>query len=233
MKFSFLSTALLCLVMATATAQPQEKNSQKVVQKNFVEYLSWLPSNYKLDKAREFPLIIFLHGSGERGHDLNLVKKWGPPSVVESRPGFQFIVLSPQCPENEWWDVSLLNAWLDQMMKLYRIDTSRVYLTGISMGGFATWQWASMHPERFAAIAPLCGGGDIQFAFRFKTLPVWAFHGSDDTVVPPKRSTEMVEAIQSIGGPAKLTLYEGVGHVCWRKPYEEDFLYNWFLQCKK
>jgi predicted peptidase len=211
------------------TAQLQTKEEATIVRKTKLDYLLWLPVEYKKEKTKTFPLLIFLHGSGERGDSINLVKKHGPPSFVESRPDFPFITVSPQCPLGTWWNVDDLQVMLEQLLVKYRIDPSRIYLTGLSMGGFGTWAWACRYPDQFAAITPVCGGGDIQFADELKNTPVWAFHGESDPVVPVKRTVEMVEAVNAEGGSARMTIYPGVGHDSWVKAYGNEDLYTWLL----
>ena len=177
--------------------------------------------------------MIFLHGSGERGENLDLVKKNGPPSFVENRPDFPFILVSPQCPDGTWWEIEDLQAMLEKLLDKYRIDRNRIYLTGLSMGGFGTWSWACKYPDQFAAIAPVCGGGDAIFADELKNVPVWAFHGEVDPVVPVKRSVEMVETVNTNGGSAKMTVYPGVGHDSWINAYNDEELYKWLISNKK
>lgn len=211
-------------------AQIQLKEKATIIRKTTLEYLLWLPADYKKEKNSTFPLLIFLHGSGERGDSIELVKKHGPPSFVENRSDFPFITVSPQCPIGTWWNIEDLQQMLEQLLLIYRIDKSRIYLTGLSMGGFGTWSWACKFPEQFAAIAPVCGGGDLQFADELKSTPVWAFHGESDDVVPVKRTVEMVEAVNANGGSAKMTIYPGVGHDSWVNAYNEEELYKWLLQ---
>lgn len=231
MKNPFILLLFIAFLFAPfiSGAQDQVAKSQKVIRKSIVSYQCYIPDN----QEGKMPLLIFLHGSGERGNDINLVKKWGPPQLIEQGKEFPFIVLSPQCPESRWWDIFELDRWLDEMIDKYPVDVDRIYLTGLSMGGFATWQWACAFPCRFAAIAPVCGGGDLQFADELKTVPVWAFHGKDDNVVPAIRSTEMVAAVNKNGGNAKQTIYEGIGHDSWIKAYNTEELYTWFLQFSK
>jgi predicted peptidase len=224
-----LLSFLILLGNMHVTAQIQSKEKATIVRKTTLNYLLWLPSDYKKEKTKTFPLLIFLHGSGERGDSLELVKKQGPPSFVDSRPDFPFITVSPQCPLGTWWEIEDLQALLVQLEVKYRIDPSRIYLTGLSMGGFGTWSWACKYPNQFAAIAPVCGGGDIQFADNLKNTPVWAFHGEADPVVPVKRTIEMVEAVNAEGGSAKMTIYPEVGHDSWIKAYQNDELYTWML----
>jgi len=220
---------ILTFMVQRVEAQIQSKEKASIVRKTTLNYLLWLPSEYKNEKNKTFPIFIFLHGSGERGDSLDLVKKNGPPSFVENRPDFPFILVSPQCPEGTWWVIEDLQEMLEQLLVKYRIDKSRIYLSGLSMGGFGTWAWACKYPEQFAAIAPVCGGGDIQFAGKIKNLPIWAFHGEADPVVPVKRTIEMVEAVNASGGTARITIYPGVGHDSWIQAYNEDELYIWLL----
>jgi len=210
-------------------AQTQSKEKAVIIHKTTLNYLLWLPSEYKKDKKKTYPLLIFLHSSGERGDTMDLIKKHGPPSFVESKPDFPFITVSPQCPLGQWWNVEDLQQMLEQILKIYRVDTRRIYLTGLSMGGFGTWSWASKYPNQFAAIAPVCGGGDIQFADELKNTPVWAFHGEAYPVVPVKRTIEMVEAVNANGGSARMTIYPGVGHDSWVNAYNDEELYKWLL----
>jgi predicted peptidase len=217
------------LISMEAIAQQQSKGKTRIIRKTEIRFLSWFPDDYKSNKKTKYPLLIFLHGSGERGADLDKVKVWGPPSFVEQRPDFPFIVISPQCPEGLWWNIEDLDILLGKLLKKYRIDPDRIYLTGLSMGGFGTWSWACTYPDRFAAIAPVCGGGDNQFADEINNVPVWAFHGQEDPVVPARRTIEMVEAINQNGGNAKMTIYPGVGHDSWKQAYSGGELYNWLL----
>lgn len=197
-------------------------------------YLLFLPEDYG-QKGQKWPLMMFLHGAGERGSDLNKVKKHGPPKIVEERKDFPFVVVSPQCPSGDWWTekVEVLINLLDDIVERYDVDTERIYLTGLSMGGYGTWSLVSVHPERFAAIAPICGGGKRFMAMKLKDVPVWAFHGAKDNVVPLKESEEMVEAIKRRGGDAKLTVYPEAGHDSWTETYNNQELYDWFLSHRK
>lgn len=225
--------AFLLTMNQFVAAQSQTKEEAAIVRKTKLNYLLWLPAEYNKEKTRTFPLLIFLHGSGERGDSIALVKKHGPPSFVENRPGFPFITVSPQCPEGTWWNIDDLQIMLEQLLVKYRVDPSRIYLTGLSMGGFGTWEWSCRFPGQFAAIAPVCGGGDVQFADDLKNTPVWAFHGESDPVVPVNRTVEMVEAVNATGGSARMTIYPGVGHDSWVKAYNDEELYKWLLGYSK
>jgi predicted peptidase len=193
-------------------------------------YLAYLPKNYDPNSSNRWPLIFFLHGSGERGSDLAKVRSVGLPKWLESHKDLPFIVIAPQVRENADWDIDTLNALLDEALDQFRVDHNRVYLTGLSMGGHATWKWALHNPERFAAIAPICGIGHRYLACQLSNLPVWAFHGTSDSVVPFTLSESMIKAVHACGGDARLTAYEGGGHDAWTETYSNPLLYNWLLQ---
>lgn len=198
-------------------------------------YVLYLPENY--EKTQDsLPLILFLHGMGERGTDLELIRTQGLPKRLEKKSGFPFVVISPQCPLDSWWSLHVedLIHLLDNIIASYRVDTSRVYLTGLSMGGFGTWALASSYPERFAAIAPICGGMDhwLDMDARAKALkntPIWTFHGAADTAVPILMTEKVIEAIEAAGGSVKYTIYPRVGHDSWTQTYANPELYEWFL----
>ena len=212
--------------------QSLQKKIQTTVQ---LDYLLYLPETYKTSKET-FPLLLFLHGAGERGKNLDNVKMHGPPMLAANGKSFPFVIVSPQCPDGAWWtdaaQIDALNTLLDEVVARYRIDRDRIYVTGLSMGGYGTWQLALQFPSRFAAIAPVCGGGDPLLANRLEHLPVWVFHGEKDSVVPFKRSEEMVAALKKNGGDVRLTAYPNTDHNSWTETYNNPALYEWFLQHK-
>ena len=218
--------------------QPHSQHAQafeKTITKTLsCKYLLFLPEDYG-EKQQQWPLILFLHGAGERGGYLEKVKKHGPPKIVENRKDFPFILVSPQCPQGDWWTekVELLINLLDDIVARYDVDEERIYLTGLSMGGYGTLALASTYPGRFAAIAPICGGGKRFMAPRLKDVPIWAFHGAKDKVVSLKESQEMVNAVKAQGGDAKLTVYPDAGHDSWTATYDNQQLYDWFLSHRK
>jgi predicted peptidase len=161
------------------------------------------------------------------------VAKWGPPQLVARGDEFPYILVSPQCPTEDQWrsdtQQTALVELLDHVVATYPVDKDRVYLTGLSMGGYGTWRLAADHPARFAAAAPVCGGGDPDNAAKLKSLPLWVFHGDQDTAVPFHRSVEMVEAIRAAGGErVRFTTLEHVGHNSWSAAYATPELYDWF-----
>lgn len=225
-------------IMENLSAMPGGQHPQvfeKTITKTVsCRYLMFLPDGYG-EKQQQWPLILFLHGAGERGDNLEKVKVHGPPKIVKDQSDFPFILVSPQCQEDKWWpnEVDMLINLLDDVVARYDVDTERIYLTGLSMGGYGTWRLACEYPERFAAIAPICGGGISALADRLKDVPVWAFHGAKDSVVPLKESEDMVNALKACGGDAGLTVYPKAEHDSWTVTYNNKELYNWFLKHRK
>ncbi|MCB0283809.1 MAG: prolyl oligopeptidase family serine peptidase [Calditrichaeota bacterium] len=196
-----------------------------------INFLIYFPEDYTTDST--WPLMIFLHGRGEQGNDLEKVKIHGPTRRIKEGAEFPFILVAPQCPQDQWWSVADLDKMLDYLLKNLPIDQNRIYLTGLSMGGFGTWAWATDQPQRFAAIAPICGGGDSRLAWRLKELPVWVFHGAKDNTVPIGRSQEMVDALKKVGSDVRFTVYPEAGHDSWTETYANPELYDWFLSKHK
>ena len=219
------------------SAQRLERQITKMVR---LDYLLHLPRPDPTNPEQTWPLILFLHGAGERGSDLNLVRKHGIPKIAESDRDFPFIAVSPQCPADSVWDdhVDAVLALLDEVSAAYPVDADRVYLTGMSLGGYGAWNLAALHPDRFAAIAPICGGAIAMRGFparvrSLRKVPVWAFHGALDPVVPVNESRSLVEALQACGGNARLTVYPDVAHDSWTRTYENPELYRWFLSHRR
>ena len=210
-----------------------QQTAEKLVQET--KYLLYLPENYKNDTGQKWPLVIFLHGSGESGDDLNKVKYHGPPKLVEAGRKFPFILVSPQAPPRTGWQVDVLKALLTDLKKKYRVDEDRVYMTGLSMGGFGTWNYAEKYPSDLAAIAPVCGGGDTEKAWTLRYMPVWCFHGAKDDVVLPAASISMIDAVRKYNRNAevKFTLYPDANHNSWDLTYNNDSLYQWLLSKKR
>lgn len=212
-------------------SDPQTKGDLNTQVKVHLDYLLYLPKDY--DKQNSWPMMLFLHGAGERGDDLELVKKHGPPKLIAEGKDFPFIVVSPQCPKDVWWQPSELAALLDDISGKYKVDADRIYVTGLSMGGFGSWALAGYAPQKLAAIAPICGGGETFWTKRFAHLPVWAFHGAKDTAVPLERSEAMVAALKKNGGDPKLTVYPEAGHDSWTATYNDPAFYEWLLAQKR
>jgi len=241
LTFAFLLGSLLAPLFAQdtmskpiQTAQILNTQINKAIQ---LKYLLFLPKGYDTGSSKRWPLILFLHGIGERGQDPWRVKVHGPPKVAEQLTDFPFIVVSPQCPPGGWWSNEVLMTLLDEVIAKQAVDVDRIYLTGLSMGGFGAWSLALAFPERFAAVAPICGGGnwhvamalDESQAAALKSLPFWAFHGDQDTSVGIEESERMVKGLQKFGCNIKFTIYPGVGHDSWTETYNNPELYKWFL----
>jgi predicted peptidase len=238
-------TLLLTLAVVLSTNQgfalaaddpPRPAQQPKVFEKEVItrmklEYLLFLPEGYETSE-KEYPLILFLHGAGESGSGLERIKKHGMPKVLETRRDLPFIVVSPQSL-GRGWNPEALNALLDRIILDYRVDRDRVYLTGLSMGGYGTWALAAEHPERFAAIAPICGGGNPANASKLKDLPIWVFHGAKDPTVPLSQSQIMVDALKAVGSSVKFTIYPDAVHDSWTETYDNPELFAWLLSHKR
>ena len=209
---------------------------RQVRSKGQLSYLLYEPES----QADKLPLVLFLHGSGERGDgegELERVKRYGLPHVLETRNPFseEVIVLAPQCPEETRWTDHLdaLKSLVDDSVERYSVDVSRIYLTGLSLGGQGVWHLGAAHPDLFAALASVCGRSNPERACALKEVPVWAFHGAKDDRVPLAESARMVDAINACGGHAKLTVYPEVGHISWDDAYNTPELYRWLLDQSK
>ena len=202
-----------------------------------MNYLLFLPADYKADAKQGFPLLLFQHGSGERGSDLELVKKHGPPKLVEEKPDFPFVTVSPQCPLEQRWDAAQLSTLVDYLEANYNLDKDRLYVTGLSMGGSGTWDLIAQEPKRFAAAIPICGGGggdDFTRAKLFADLPLWAFYGDQDRPAGLKQCQDFIAAVAATGNEeAKMTIYPNVGHDSWTETYANPEVYKWLLSHSK
>lgn len=202
-----------------------------------VPFLLYVPEDYQA-AGEPYPLVLFLHGAGERGdgseEQLPNVAKHGPPKQVAAGRQFPFILVSPQCSYAEpnvprGWQADQLLALLDKLEQQLNVDTKRIYLTGLSMGGFGSWRLASAAPERFAAVAPICGGGNPQDVTALVDVPLWAFHGAKDPVVKLEATTNCIEAIREAGGHPRLTVYPEATHDSWTETYDNPMFYEWLL----
>ena len=197
-------------------------------------YLRYLPRDLKPGEKR--PLVIFLHGAGERGpadgSELDRVLRYFWLGRAAGGEEFPFLMLAPQCPDGKYWGsyIESLNRFLDEALRTLPADAGRVSLTGLSMGGTGTWLWGLSDPERFSAFAPVCGTGVVWYGEQMVRKPVWAFHGDLDEIVPPEESLSMIRSINRRGGNARLTLFHGVGHDAWVGAYEGSALMEWLTE---
>jgi predicted peptidase len=243
MRSLFLLALAGLLTCSLSTALAEEPGAGKQVEQELktidgsVPYLLYLPKNYGAETgqpaASKWPLVLFLHGSGESEGPLSNVKKWGLPNFIDHGIQFPYIIASPQCPPSpKSWnspeEQKLVLALLDHLTNIFRVDTDRIYLTGLSMGGFGSWRLAADRPDLFAAVVPICGGGNPADADKLKNLPIWAWHGEADAAVPVQRSIEMVDAIKKAGSATiRLTTLAHIGHVSWQAAYASHDLWQW------
>lgn len=209
------------------------------------------PKGY--DPNQKYPLVVFFHGAGERGTDntVQLVHGMGDFASDKIRESYPAFVIAPQCPDKlQWVEVPWtaeehqmpkepsqpLRQTLElvgELQKEFSIDPQRLYITGLSMGGFGVWDAIQRHPDLFAAAAPICSGGDATLAKQIKDVPVWAFHGDEDGVVKVRRSRDMIAGIKAAGGEPKYTEYQGVGHDSWTATFKDPELYKWLFAQKR
>jgi predicted peptidase len=264
MSLIFATVVLGTFFMAQADSAPQIEPGKQLPQSLTVHasdksenadvtvrYLLFVPKDYK-PTGEKFPLLLFLHGAGESSNDdLNRVKIHGPAKIVDNRPDFPFIVVSPQCPPTPGYDPlhppasispevkeKLTHAWkpdeliqlVDHVTAKLNVDPDRIYVTGLSMGGYGTWRLAAAYPERFAAAVPICGGGDpAALAKPLSKVPIWAFHGAKDTTVLPKESQAIVDAVRQEHGDIEYTVYPEANHDSWTETYNNPKVYDWLL----
>ena len=257
-KFQLFS---ICLAMAVLTRSQDLSLYEKQL---FIQGEDTLrcriltPMNYS--PSKKYPVIVFLHGAGERGSDNELQLKWGGNLFIDSvnRARFPAIVIFPQCPANETWarmkrinipndslggfrtpdtvatkSMQLLLNFLDTLLHNGTIDKKRIYIGGLSLGGFGTFDALQRRPDLFAAAFPICGGGDPQFVKRYrKKIPIWVFHGDADKTVPVSNSRIMVDALKKAKANVKYTEYPGVEHDSWINAFAEPDLLPWLFEQK-
>ncbi|PXA03055.1 phospholipase [Coraliomargarita sinensis] len=241
---------LACMVMLNTAMGAEEHFEAKVYASSgeaSLNYRIHLPG--KMDNSKSYPLVLFFHGAGERGSDNLKQLVHGAKDILgylkeNDEPA---IIVAPQCPAGEKWvntpwgadshimpdkpsaSMRLVVELLREVRKTYPVDASRIYVTGLSMGGYATWDIIQRMPETFAAAMPVCGGGDTALAETIRNIPIWVFHGGADTVVKAQRSRDMVAALERVGGKVRYTEYEGVGHNSWDRAYRDDEALSWLF----
>ena len=194
-----------------------------------MQYLFYSPS-----QNEPVPLILYLHGAGSRGNTLSSIAHVGPLLEVDNGRSIPAAIAAPLCEKDNWFEIfETLLDFVDTMAGEPNIDRSRIYLTGVSMGGYAAWQLAMSRPEVFAALIPICGGGMEWNAARLRNIPIWAFHGALDTTVSPQESLKMVAAVNKNGGSAKITLFEKTAHNAWDYVFSREEVWNWLFSNRK
>jgi len=201
----------------------------------------YTPGGYEND-GPEYPLIIFLHGWGERGDSgvddkiLERILSHGPPKLIKLGqwdPKYPFIVVSPQLV-SEYWPTEKVHSFIEYLIENYQINTNRIYLTGLSLGGGGSWYYVGEIENNYAAaIVPICGSGNEYLVNNLRKVPIWAFHGAKDVTIALKESEKMVNAVNDAGGNAKLTIYPESGHDCWTETYNNEEVFKWLLSHRK
>lgn len=193
-----------------------------------MQYAVRFPDGY--EEGKTYPVLLFLHGAGTRGSDIQNITRHSFMKRPDKMPGFPFVVVAPLCHKNTWFDLfETLERFALFIASESYTDKARIYLTGNSMGGYGSWQLAMSLPELFAAVMPICGGGMYWNAARLVNVPVWAFHGGKDGTVFLEESERMVNAVNKKGGNAKLTVYPEHGHDSWTDTYNNPEIYTWLL----
>jgi predicted peptidase len=230
-KFRIFLPFLFFLLQGCVAQSQLISATEETVTRETLNYYLYFPREYEEEEEELFPLLLFLHGGGESGGDMNMVKSNGPPRLIAQGKEFPFLILAPQNPyPRKWWNTRAVKQLLDTIVKNNRVDPRRIYLTGLSRGGGAAWEMAVQYPDTFAALAVVCGMTPLPYAsWLNKDMAIWVFHGTEDQSIPISQSDEMVTKLRSLGYNVSFTRYKGVGHDAWVRAYAEDALYEWFV----
>lgn len=231
------TSIILCLLLFQACAAQSQliADEKETVSVENLQYFLYYPKEYEEEKNDKFPLLLFLHGGGEAGGTLEDLKTNGPPKLLAEGKEFPFLILAPQNPhKRKWWNTRAVMQLLDTIIESNRVDIDRIYLTGLSRGGGAAWELAVQYPDKFAAMAVVCGMTPVPYAgWINKNMPIWVFHGTEDKSIPISESENMVNKLEEMGYDVRFTKYEGVGHNSWVQAYNTEELYNWFMEQKR
>lgn len=223
-------SGIICLLQAIQLfGQPDQQQVSASETDAVYGFYEYLPESYN-EESKNFPLVIYLHGRGERGNggsDLKEIKKNGPHKMIEEGAEFPAVILSPQ--SKSWWNIDSLDLFVEWAFENYRIDTTRFYLTGISMGGGGTWLYAKEFPEKLAAIVPICGDAKATGAENLVDIPVWAFHNKGDHIVEVELTYSWINSIKEAGGDPLVTIYEQSGHDAWTETYNNESMWEWMF----
>ncbi len=230
----FLVLVGMLMLQACAAQSHLIQDELKTVTKENLKYYLYYPEDY-FDSEQEFGLLLFLHGGGESGRNVEEIKDTGPPKMLADGKQFPFLILAPQNSHaKKWWNTDAVVQLLDSVVNTNRVDKNRIYLTGLSRGGSASWELATQYPDKFAAMAVVCGMTPLPYAHWIdKNMPIWVFHGDLDDVVNVEESDKMVEKLREMGHDVRYTRYKGVGHNAWGRAYTTDSLYTWFANKKR
>lgn len=236
---SFIKQATIILYLLSiqsCSAQSQLIADEKeTVSVENLQYYLYFPKGYEETESEKFPLLLFLHGGGEAGGTLEDLKTNGPPKLLAEGKEFPFLILAPQNPyKRKWWNTRAVMQLLDTIIETNRVDIDRIYLSGLSRGGSAAWELAVQYPDKFAALAVVCGMTPVPYAAWInKKLPIWVFHGTEDKSIPISESEDMVTKLKEMGYDVTFTRYEGVGHNAWVRAYNTEELYEWLMKQKR
>lgn len=233
--FLTLSAGIFLLIQSCVAQSHLVEGELETVTKEQLQYYLYYPENYFSSDTERFGLLLFLHGGGESGLPFEEVKKYNPPKLLQEGKQFPFLVLAPHNPhEKKWWNIQAVMQLLDSVVAENRVDSNRVYLTGLSRGGSAAWQLATQYPNRFAAMAVVCGMAPLPYAHWIdQKMPIWVFHGDEDDNINVEESDAIVEKLKEMNYDVRYTRYKGVGHNAWDRAYTTDSLYTWFAEQKR
>lgn len=231
----YLYAFLYILLFQSCAAQSKSQlidDEIETVTTELLSYYLYYPEDYEVKEDEKFPILLFLHGGGDAGGSLDEIKRSGPPKLITDGKEFPFLILIPQNPyKKKWWNTRAVMQLLDTIIENNRVDKNRIYLTGLSRGGGAAWEMAVQYPNKFAALAVVCGMTPLPYASWInKDMPIWVFHGEEDKSIPIAESETMVDKLKQMGYDVQFTRYPGVGHNSWVKAYNTDELYEWFVE---
>ncbi len=230
-KIRILSAIVLFFSLAVSAQEIKAEFKKEIKELRQISYVLDYPEKTK----EKVPLIVFLHGSGERGTNLEMVKAHSP-FTYKNLIKEPVAILAPQCPANQWWDTENVYQLIKEIQGNYKIDESRIYLTGLSMGGWGSWKLANEYPELFAALAPVCAPSDRWMKatiHRYKELPIKIFHGGNDDIVSPMTSIEMYQELKKVNKNVELIIFPNDNHNSWDSTYSDPKFYEWMLSQRK
>ena len=224
----------LIMLQACAAQSHLVADELETVTKENLKYYLYYPEHY-FDSEETFGLLLFLHGGGESGRALEEIKDTGPPKMLAEGKQFPFLILAPQNSHaKKWWNTEAVIQLLDSVTRMNRVDKNRIYLSGLSRGGSAAWELATQYPDKFAAMAVVCGMTPLPYAHWIdQEMPIWVFHGDQDDVIDVEESDKMVAKLRDMGHDVRYTRYKGVGHNAWDRAYTTDSLYTWLANQKR
>ncbi|MDF0717448.1 PHB depolymerase family esterase [Muricauda sp. 334s03] len=233
--FNLLLLGATLVLQACAAQSHLVQDELETVTKENLKYYLYYPEDYFSSENTDFGLLLFLHGGGESGRNVEEIKDTGPPKMLAEGKQFPFLILAPQNSHaKKWWNTDAVVQLLDSVVAANRVDKNRIYLTGLSRGGSASWELATQYPEKFAAMAVVCGMTPLPYAHWIdKNMPIWVFHGDQDDVIDVEESDKMVMKLREMGHDVRYTRYKGVGHNAWNKAYTTDSLYTWIAKQKR